>query len=133
MRGRSRTRPAPPDADDRAAMAVGAATLGIGAALLAWPARCGRWLALDDPSSARAVGLLDLLLVPGLLLGPRRPMWLIGRVGLNAVIAGHVLRSQRHTGRFSRAATVAALLATASVGDGRVALRHIRRRGPAAR
>ena len=111
---------------DRGAVVVGAATLLIGVALLAWPERTGRLLAIDDPSAARVVGALDLALVPGLVLGPRRSLWLLGRAALNMGIAAHVLTAQRRTRRYRRAAEVAAVLAAATIGDSSTAYRSLR-------
>lgn len=119
------TRPAA-SPGDRAAVVVGAATLLIGGALLSRPEKVGRLLAIDDPSAARAVGALDLALVPGLVLGPRRPLWLLGRAALNIGIAAHVLRAQRHTGRYGRAVKVAAVMAAATVGDSSTVYRSLR-------
>ena len=110
---------------DRAAMVVGAATLLIGGALMARPDRVGRLLAVDNPSAARVIGALDLALVPGLVLGPRRPLWLFGRGALNLGIAAHVLRAQRNTGRFGCAVTVAGVMVAATVGDSRTAYRSL--------
>lgn len=113
---------------DRAAVVVGVATLAIGGALVARPARFGRLLALDEPRVARLVGALDLALVPGLVLGPRRAPWLAGRVALNLAIAGYAVQAQRHTGRSSRALAAAALMVGVSIGDGS-ALRAVLRSG----
>ena len=122
-----RWRPAPATGPgEAAAVLVGAATLAIGGALVALPGRAGRVLAVDGPTAARVVGALDLALVPGLLLGPRRPLWLLGRAALNIGIAAHVLRTQRHTSRYRRAGAVSALLAVATVADSRTVLQAVR-------
>ena len=120
-------RPTAPTAPgDRPALVIGAATLLIGGALVARPEKVGRWLAVDSPSAARVVGALDLALVPGLLLGPRRPLWLLGRAALNLGIAAHVLTEQRHTGRYGRAVQVSAVMVAATVGDVRTAYQALR-------
>ena len=50
-----------------------------GAALLGWG---------EHPRLARAVGVIDLIVGPGLLLGrDRRSQWMLARAFLNAVIA----------------------------------------------
>lgn len=63
----------PRDAE-RSASIVGLVTLAIGAFLTATPARAASTLNLGDhPTFARAIGIADLALVPGLLRG--RPRW----------------------------------------------------------
>ncbi|MFC7487648.1 hypothetical protein ACOCJ7_16095 [Knoellia sp. CPCC 206453] len=103
----------------RSASAVGWVTLPIGLALVAAPARIGRVLALGDhPAALRAIGALDLALVPGLLVGRHRRPWLVARVALNLGIAAYcagLVRSERSKGAM---VGVAAMVA-ASVADSR--------------
>jgi hypothetical protein len=67
---------------------VGVVTFGVGLALLIAPrplavaARVG-----DRPTFARAVGVMDLVLVPGLLRGRPRWPWMLARAAANLPIA----------------------------------------------
>ena len=67
---------------------VGVVTTGVGIALLVAP----RPLAIaagvgDRPGFARAVGIMDLALVPGLLRGRPRWPWMLARAAANLPIA----------------------------------------------
>jgi len=69
---------------------VGAVTLVAGGALVATPATFTRPVGLEDQDLAvRAVGLADLVLVPGLFGG--RPRWpgMAGRAALNLAQAAY--------------------------------------------
>lgn len=112
----------------RSATRVGLITLPIGIALVSAPARVGRLLSARDHSVAlRAIGALDLALVPGLLAGRLQSQWMTARAGLNVVIASYCLllvRRERATGAMLGAAAMVA----ATVADGRTitALRRAR-------
>jgi len=70
---------------------VGCATLAIGAALAVAPGRLTGPLGLDGQETAvRALGLSDLVLVPGLLRGRPRWPWMIGRAALNLAAAAYL-------------------------------------------
>lgn len=106
--------------------AVGAITLGIGAALLADPHRAGAPLGLE-PGPARVIGLADLALVPGLLRGRPRWPWMVARAALNVAIASHFARVVRRTDA-SRGLAAAGALTGLTVADSRVA-RQLRAAG----
>lgn len=64
--------------------AVGVITLVAGAALLAAPQTYTKPVGLEGQDLAiRAVGLADLVLVPGLLRGRPRWPWMVGRAALS--------------------------------------------------
>jgi len=98
----------------RAAVRVGVVTSAIGAVLTAAPKRAGPLVGLADPLAARLVGLADLALVPGLLRGRPRWPWLAARVGLNVMIIGYAIGTDR---RNHRAQVSAAALVAATVSD----------------
>jgi hypothetical protein len=103
-----------PDEAERAAVRVGVITTVIGGALTAAPARVGPVVGLTSPQAARAVGLADLALVPGLLRGRPRWPWLAARAGLNLAIIGYAVATN---GRNRRAMVAATALASATVAD----------------
>jgi len=71
---------------------VGCATLAIGGALVVAPGRLTGPLGLDGQETAvRALGLSDLVLVPGLLRGRPRWPWMIGRAALNLAMGAYLL------------------------------------------
>lgn len=98
------------------AAGVGVGSFAIGAVLVANPAQ-GRLIAIDYPPAARVIGLLDLCLAPGLVYSTRPRQWLMGRIALNAAIAGYVVFSQRSTGRQARASATAMGLAAVTIVD----------------
>ena len=71
----------------------------------------------------RAIGLSDLVLVPGLLRGKPRWPWLIGRAAMNLAVAGymHGSASQSSSPELMRAG--AGVLAGLTVLDGSAGLR----------
>jgi hypothetical protein len=80
-----------PNADlNRAPQFVGVVTLAAGAALLASPRAVAGWAHLGDrPDLARVIGVMDLVLVPGLLRARSRWRWMLARAAFNLpVIAG---------------------------------------------
>lgn len=114
----------------RAATTVGAGTLVIGGALLAFPDRMGPALGLTGRREAQIVGALDLVLVPGLLVGTPRWPWLAARAALNSAMAGYALTRPRGGGRRAgRARALALALVVATVADGTAAA-ATRGRGP---
>jgi hypothetical protein len=71
---------------------VGWVTLGAGAALTAAPGRVADALGLEGQDAAvRAIGVSDLVLVPGLLRGSPRWPWMVGRAALNLGLAAYLL------------------------------------------
>jgi hypothetical protein len=101
-------------------------TAVAGTALLVTPARLGPVIGLAGARDAQLVGVLDLALVPGLLLGRPRWPWLAARAVSNVATAGFVLwrasddRSRRNARVFSAALTLA------TVTDVRAAYRALR-------
>lgn len=70
---------------------VGCVTLAAGAALLAAPGRVSGPLGLDGQDAAlRAIGVSDLILVPGLLRGSPRWPWMVARAALNMGLAAYL-------------------------------------------
>jgi hypothetical protein len=110
----------------RSATSVGVITLCIGVALVAVPSRAARILRTGDhPTALRIIGISDLALVPGLLVGRRRAEWMMARAALNLMIAAYCLRLVRRE-RVLGAKLGAVAMAIATVADGRtiVALRR---------
>jgi len=110
--------PNTPQAAQRVATTVGAATLLIGGALLVAPERLGPLVGLSSPAGTRAVGALDLALVPGLLAGRPRWPWLAARAALNVATAAYTLRQAGDSGSLpTRARAFALMLLAATVAD----------------
>jgi hypothetical protein len=106
---------------------VGWVTLGAGAALVAAPARVSGPLGLDGQDAAlRAIGLSDLVLVPGLLRGRPRWPWMAGRAALNLGLAAYLrgVAPQSSSPELLRAG--AGLFAALTAVDGATALAHRR-------
>lgn len=101
----------------RVATTVGAATAVIGGALLAAPQATGPLLGLTDVSGARAVGVLDLALVPGLLVGRPRWPWLTARAAANLATAAYCLHLAPTNGEMRRARAIALAFTLITVGD----------------
>jgi hypothetical protein len=80
---------------ERAAVGAGVATLFIGAGLALAPGRVGPVLGLVEPTGARAVGVADLALVPGLIAGRPRWPWMAARAGLNIAIVAYAHKLHR--------------------------------------
>ena len=77
---------------ERMPVFVGVVTLAAGTALAISPRLLTGRLGLDGQDLAvRAIGVSDLVLVPGLLLGRPRWPWMIGRAALNLAIAAYLL------------------------------------------
>jgi hypothetical protein len=76
---------------ERLPVFVGCVTLATGAALAAAPGRVTGPLGLEGQDVAvRAIGVSDLVLVPGLLRGRPRWPWMIGRAALNLAMAAYL-------------------------------------------
>ncbi|MBA2637753.1 MAG: hypothetical protein H0U79_05975 [Solirubrobacterales bacterium] len=107
---------------------MGVATLVIGTSLLVAPERAGRLRALDR-RAARAFGLADLALVPGLLAGRRLGTWMAAGGALNLVMASYYLVVVRRTDR--RGAHIGiCVMAALTAADGPVAATLLRAQGP---
>lgn len=102
----------------RASRTAGWATLAIGLGLVTAPRPLGSLSGLTDPRTARAVGLLDLALVPGLLVGAPRWPWLSARAAANVATAAVLARQGG-----GKALTSAGALAILTVVDGAAARR----------
>jgi hypothetical protein len=105
---------------------VGAATLAIGAALTAAPGLATGPLGLRDQDAAmRAIGVSDLVLVPGLLRGEPRWPWMAARAGLNVVVATYLLgvAGQSSAPRATRGLAGVMLALTAADGATAMSLR----------
>ncbi len=113
---------------ERSAFRVGAITLFIGIALVAAPSRFSRLLRTGDhPAALRAIGISDLLLVPGLLFGQRRARWMAARAVLNLLIAAYCVRLVRREGVIgAKVGAGAMVLATIADGQTIIALRDLK-------
>ena len=79
---------------ERMPIIAGYATLAIGAALLAAPRLVTGPLGLDGQDTAvRAIGVSDLVLVPGLLRGSPRWPWMLARAAFNLGDAAYLHRA----------------------------------------
>ncbi len=107
----------------RASWTAGLATLVIGSALLVDPHRVGPLTGIDDPGTARTIGLVDLALAPGLLVGAPRWPWLAARAVANLGTAAVVGRGSR-AGRVAAAGLVAVTLVDARAARTLHALSH---------
>jgi hypothetical protein len=96
---------------------VGIITFFIGIALVIAPVQAGRLLRLEGHSGAlRIIGVSDLALVPGLLVGKRKLRWMVGRAATNLMIAGYCVRLVRRERAVGAGVGVVAMLA-ATVAD----------------
>ena len=111
--------PPTPSAAHRTAAIVGLATAAIGGALLVAPVRAGAAVGVSDPRGVRLVGLVDLALVPGLLLGRPRWPWMAARAVLNPPTALYFVRHAAGAEASRRARIAAAVLAVATIADTR--------------
>jgi len=114
---------------ERMPVFVGCVTLVAGTALAAAPGRVTGPLGLDGQDLAvRAIGVSDLVLVPGLLRGSPRWPWMVGRAALNLAIAAylHGVAPQSSSPRVLEGG--AALLAGLTAVDGAAGL-ALRRAG----
>lgn len=70
--------------------AIAAITLVAGAALTARPEKFCDQVGLDHTLGVRAVGVADLILVPGLATGEPRWPWMMGRAALSVMQAAYL-------------------------------------------
>ena len=99
------------------AASIGVITAIAGSALLVAPDTVGRLIGLDNPSIARAIGVADLSLVPGLVAGRPRWPWVIARAALNLPMAAVCLRDAGSTSRRRNARAFATAMLTATTSD----------------
>ena len=108
---------------ERNPLVVGCVTALAGTLLVAAPERVCNVLGLDGQQRAiRAVGVSDLVLVPGLLLGRPRWPWMLGRAALNVAQAGFLHRMAPRSASPAALERGAALLLGLTVIDGATAV-----------
>lgn len=110
------TLPAPAKAR-RAAATIGVSTGVIGAALFSAPVSVGARVWIASPSSARVLGAVDLVMVPGLVAGRPRWPWMAARVIANLATAAWYQRIGHATPGRPGPKVVAAALVAASITD----------------
>jgi hypothetical protein len=109
--------------NERMATLAGYATLLIGASLLAAPSRTTQPLGLDGHETAfRAIGVSDLVLVPGLLRGNPRWPWMAARAAFNVGDAVYLARAANRSSSPARVWAGAAVMAALVAIDGSTAL-----------
>ena len=107
---------------------AGYATLLIGASLLLAPRRTTGPLGLDGEATAfRAIGVSDLVLVPGLLRGSPRWPWMVARAAFNVGDAVFLARAARRSSSPGNVGGGAAVMAALTAIDGSTAF-ELRRR-----
>jgi hypothetical protein len=115
---------------ERMAEFAGWATLAIGASLLLAPRRTTGPLGLGGEEAAfRALGVADLVLVPGLLRGTPRWPWMTARAALNVGDAVYLLRAARRSSSPARLRAGAAVMVALTAIDSATA-RDLRRAPP---
>jgi hypothetical protein len=123
MRADRHTRRVTAPTRERAADAAGVVTLVIGAGLTFAPVHAARLLGLgDDARLARALGVADLVLAPGLLVARRRWRPMATRAALNLVIAAAYAREARRSDARRRARAGAVMMTILTVVDGALAI-----------
>jgi len=115
---------------ERMAALAGWATLAIGASLLVAPRRTTGPLGLEGHEGAfRALGVADLVLVPGLIRGDPRWPWVLARAAFNVGDAVYLLRAARRSSSPWRVRAGVAVMAALTAIDGATAL-ELRRGSP---
>jgi hypothetical protein len=115
---------------ERMPVFVGCVTLAAGVTLVAAAGRVTAALGLEGQETAvRAVGLADLVLVPGLLRGSPRWHWMTARAALNLAQAAYLHSVAPQSSAPGAVDAGAAMLAGLTAVDGAtaLALRHDRR------
>lgn len=115
---------------DTLANAVGLVTLGFGVVLTVMPRRSAVALGLGDrPALARTVGVTDLVVGSGVLVGRPRWPWMAARAALNLVLTGcYAAEASRPDGnRRARAGAIA--MASLTVVDATLAVALAAQRG----
>jgi hypothetical protein len=108
------------DQADRAARFIGWSSGAIGVTLLAAPGAVNRLLHIEGNRTMQGIGLIDLVLAPGLIASRSRRHWVIARASLNVAIAALLI--QRGTAAHTpRPLAAAAALSVATVSDMRTA------------
>lgn len=98
-------------------------TLAVGTALLTAPRLVTRPLGLEDQDGAvRAVGVCDLILVPGLLRGRPRWAWMLARAAFDVGDAAYLQRVAPRSSSEGLVRAGAAVMLGLAVVDGATAL-----------
>jgi hypothetical protein len=101
---------------------AGYATLLIGASLVLAPRRTTHPLGLDGEEAAfRAIGVSDLVLVPGLLRGNPRWPWMMARAAFNLGDAAFLVRAARRSSSPAKVWAGAAVMVALTAIDGATA------------
>jgi hypothetical protein len=107
---------------ERMAVFAGYATLVIGASLVVAPRRTTGPLGLDGEEAAfRALGVSDLVLVPGLLRGNPRWPWMAARTAFNVGDAAYLAWAARRSSSPARVWAGAAVMVALTAIDGATA------------
>ena len=105
---------------ERAGIAVGVVTLGVGLALFVAPRRTGEAAGVQAERGLRVVGLLDVVVAIGVLWGRPRWPWLAARSAANPPTAAYFAMLGRRSGAKTPVVIAAVILcltiADASVG-----------------
>ena len=108
---------------DRMPVFAGYVTLAIGAALVAAPRLVTGPLGLDGQEPAvRAIGVSDLVLVPGLLRGRPRWPWMLARAALNLGDAAYLRRVAPRSSSPALLSAGGGVMVALTVVDGATAL-----------
>jgi hypothetical protein len=113
-------------ATERLSTTAGVVTAIAGFALLRAPDRVGPLIGLAAKRDAQLVGILDLALSPGLLLGRPRWPWLMARAMSNVATAAFVLDRASDEASLRNARMFSGIMVLATFADVR-ALRALRR------
>lgn len=113
---------------ERIPKVVSAVTLVAGAALAAAPQVATGPLGIADGRGVRAVGLADLLLVPGLASGRSPSAWMVGRCAVSLMQATYLDAATATSSKPGATRAAAGILVGLAVMDGVTAL-LLQRRG----
>jgi hypothetical protein len=109
--------------NERMAEFAGWATLVAGAALLLAPRRTTGPLGLEGQEAAiRAIGVSDLVLVPGLLRGTPRWPWMTARAAFNVGDTAYLLWAARRSSSPAKVRAGAVVMAALAVIDSATAV-----------
>lgn len=113
---------------ERLTDAAGLVSLVLGTALTVAPVRSAALLGLGGtPTTGRFIGLLDVVLAPGLLRGRPRWPWMVGRTAVNLLVARTYAVERHRSGGDLRARGGVVAMSVLTLVDGGVAV-ALRRR-----